>query len=38
MRLLAPVTVTIRPDGSITPDVTAEVEFEPRPAGDAPPP
>ena len=37
MRLLAPVTVTIRPDGSITPDVAAEVEFEPRAAGDAPP-
>jgi hypothetical protein len=33
MRLLAPVTVTIAPDGSITPDASAEVEFQPR--GDA---
>jgi hypothetical protein len=38
MRLLAPVTVTVRPDGSITPDVSAEVEFEPRAGGDAQPP
>ena len=30
MRLTAPVSVTIRPDGSITPDAEAEVEFEPR--------
>jgi len=32
MRLTAPVSVTIRPDGAITPDVAAEVQFEPRPA------
>lgn len=38
MRLLAPVTVTIKPDGSITPDVSADVEFEPRPDGGAPAP
>jgi hypothetical protein len=38
MRLLAPVTVTIRPDGSITPDVAAEVEFEPRADSPAQPP
>jgi hypothetical protein len=38
MRLLAPVTVTIKPDGSITPDVAAEVQFEPRPDNDARPP
>lgn len=30
MRLTAPVSVTIRPDGSFTPDAAAEVEFEPR--------
>ena len=36
MRLLAPVTVTIKPDGSINPDVNAEVEFLPRP-DDKPP-
>lgn len=38
MHLLAPVTVTIKPDGSITPDASAEVEFEPRTDADAPPP
>ncbi|MGZ3403130.1 MAG: hypothetical protein ACXWKN_07630, partial [Phenylobacterium sp.] len=31
MRLLAPVSITIKPDGSLTPDVNAEVEFQPRP-------
>jgi hypothetical protein len=36
MRLLAPLTVVIKPDGSIAPDASAEVEFEPR--GDAAPP
>lgn len=30
MRLLAPVTIVIKPDGSITPDALAEVEFEAR--------
>jgi len=30
MRLTAPLSVTIRPDGSINPDVAAEVLFEPR--------
>jgi hypothetical protein len=38
MHLLAPVTVTIKPDGSITPDADAEVEFQPRADGDAQPP
>ena len=38
MRLLAPVSVTIRPDGAITPDANAEVEFEPRTDAPAPPP
>jgi hypothetical protein len=38
MHLLAPVSLTIKPDGSITPDVTAEVEFEPRADGGAQPP
>ena len=38
MRLTAPVSVTIRPDGSITPDVAAEVRFEPRGDADARPP
>ena len=36
MRLTAPVSVTIKPDGSIAPDANAEVEFEPR--TDTPPP
>ena len=31
MRLVSPVAVTIRPDGGFTPDVTAEVVFDPRP-------
>jgi hypothetical protein len=31
MRLAAPVSVTIRPDGGITPDATIIVEFEPKP-------
>jgi len=31
MRLTAPVSITIAPDGHFTPDVTAEVVFEPRP-------
>ena len=31
MRLVSPVVVTIRPDGGFTPDVTAEVVFDPRP-------
>ena len=35
MHLVAPVSVTIRPDGSISPDVSAEVEFEPRAEADA---
>jgi len=35
MRLVAPVTVTIKPDGSFTPDATAEVVFEPRVDADA---
>jgi hypothetical protein len=30
MRLKAPVTIVIKPDGSITPDVTAQIEFEAR--------
>ncbi|MBS0362849.1 MAG: hypothetical protein JSR98_15845, partial [Proteobacteria bacterium] len=30
MRLTAPVTILIKPDGSITPDVTAQIEFEGR--------
>lgn len=38
MRLLAPVSVTIKPDGSITPDANAEVEFAPRPEGETPGP
>ncbi|THD65403.1 hypothetical protein [Phenylobacterium sp.] len=38
MHLLAPVTVTIKPDGSITPDANADVEFEPRADSDAKPP
>ena len=38
MRLLAPVSVTIKPDGSITPDATAEVEFAPRGEAETPPP
>jgi hypothetical protein len=38
MRLTAPVSVTIRPDGSITPDVAAEVQFEPRSDAEARPP
>jgi hypothetical protein len=38
MHLVAPVSVTIKPDGSITPDVAAEVEFEPRTAADPGPP
>jgi len=33
MRLAAPVSVTIRPDGSITPDANVVVEFLPRPEG-----
>ena len=36
MRLTTPVTVIIKPDGSLTPDVRAEVRFEPR--ADAPTP
>lgn len=36
MRLLGPVTFTVKPDGSFTPDVTAQVEFEPRPEGQPP--
>jgi hypothetical protein len=36
MRLTAPVSVTVRPDGVITPDIAAEVEFEPRPASPTP--
>ena len=31
MRLVAPVTIVVKPDGSITPDALAEVMFEPRP-------
>jgi hypothetical protein len=38
MRLLAPVSVTIKPDGSITPDASAEVEFEPRAPAETLPP
>ncbi|MBS0333587.1 MAG: hypothetical protein JSS35_12540, partial [Proteobacteria bacterium] len=38
MRLTAPVTLTIKPDGSMTPDVDAEVEFEPRADTSQPPP
>jgi hypothetical protein len=38
LRLLAPVTVTIRPDGSFTPDVSALVEFIPRAGADPMPP
>jgi hypothetical protein len=38
MRLTAPATVTIRPDGSSTPDVSAEVIFEPREPADPKPP
>jgi hypothetical protein len=38
MHLTAPVSVTIRPDGTITPDVTAEVQFEPRSDTDPRPP
>ena len=38
MRLLAPVSVTIKPDGSITPDASAQVEFEPRGDAEARPP
>jgi hypothetical protein len=38
MHLLSPVTVTVKPDGSITPDVSADVEFEPRPDSGAQPP
>ncbi|MDB5453639.1 MAG: hypothetical protein JWO33_2217, partial [Caulobacteraceae bacterium] len=30
MRLLAPVTLTVRGDGEATPDVTAEVAFQER--------
>lgn len=30
MRLLSAITVTIKPDGSLNPDVTAEVAFAPR--------
>jgi hypothetical protein len=37
MHLTAPVSITIRPDGSITPDVAAEVQFEPRADADARP-
>jgi hypothetical protein len=33
MRLAAPVTVVIRPDGSMTPDANVVVEFEPRTGG-----
>ena len=36
MRLTDPVRFTIRPDGSLTPDVTGQVEFTPRP-DDRPP-
>jgi hypothetical protein len=35
MHLTAPLTVTITGDGGFTPDATAEVTFDPRPA-DAP--
>jgi hypothetical protein len=38
MRLLAPVTVTIKPDGAFTPDANAEVEFAPRDSAQATPP
>lgn len=38
LHLVAPVSVTIRPDGSISPDVSAEVEFEPRADTDTRPP
>ncbi len=38
MRLMAPVTVTIKPDGSGAPDTTVEVEFQPREDAAAPPP
>ena len=38
MRLLSPVSVTIKPDGSITPDASAEIEFEPRTEAAARPP
>jgi hypothetical protein len=31
MRLAAPVSITIRPDGGITPDANVVVEFEPKP-------
>jgi hypothetical protein len=34
MRLVAPVTVTIKPDGSFTPDANAEVRFDPRDASN----
>jgi hypothetical protein len=34
MRLTAPVSLTIRPDGTINPDVGAEVQFEPRADAD----
>lgn len=37
MHLTAPVSITIRPDGSITPDVAAEVQFEPRADPDSGP-
>ena len=38
MRLLAPVSVTIKPDGSLTPDAAAEVEFAPRDEAETPEP
>ena len=38
MHLVAPVSVTIRPDGSFTPDLSAEVQFEPRTDAEARPP
>jgi len=38
MRLLAPVSITIKPDGSGAPDTIAEVEFQPRDDAPAPPP
>lgn len=34
MRMLAPVSITIKPDGSATPDASLEVEFAPRAPAD----
>ena len=36
MRMAAPVSVLIKPDGSATPDANVVVEFAPPPAGGAP--